>query len=562
MTPINSPGTLAKTPTGIPGFDEITVGGLPKGRPSLVSGPPGCGKTLLASSFLLNGATMFDEPGVFISFEEREEDLAVNLASLGYDLRKLVAERKLVVDHVRVDRHEIDENGEFDLDGLFIRLGYAVDSIGAKRVVLDTVETLFAGFSNLGVLRSELRRLFGWIKERGLTAVITGERGDEGRVTRQGLEEYVSDCVIILDNRVEDQISTRRVRIVKYRGSAHGTHEYPFFIDEQGIRVLPWTMHSNVQTISNEIVSAGVTGIDALLRKGGFFRGSSVLLSGLAGTGKSTISAHFIDAACRRGELSMIFAYEESADEICRNALSVGLDLRHWMDAGLLRIQASRSSIYGLEMHLARMYRDLDLFKPAIVVVDPISAFRGKNADVYTMLLNMVDMIKSRGITGMFTSLQNDDHMLNQDDQSLSSLMDTWIRLSDIEADGERNRVIYVIKARGMSHSNQVREYRMTDTGLELIAPYLGPEGVVTGAARLTQYAREKAATTARQQEIEQRHRDVMRRREALESQIGRLRGDLEAAENEARVLLSNHSALDVLLATGNQAVADRRGSA
>ncbi len=555
------PATLPKAATGIAGFDEITLGGLPAGRPSLVCGAAGCGKTLFAATFLVNGATRFGEPGVFMSFEERAEDLAANVSSLGFDLDRLVAEGRLAIDHVRVERSEIEESGEYDLEGLFVRLGYAVDQIGARRVVLDTIETLFSGFSDPAILRAELRRLFGWIKERGLTAVITGERG-EGQLTRQGLEEYVSDCVVLLDNRVEDQITTRRLRVVKYRGSAHGTNEYPFLIDHEGITVLPVTSTSLDRDASSEVVSSGVPGLDAMLRSGGFFRGSSILLSGVAGTGKTTLVSHFADAACRRGERCLSFVFEESAQEICRNARSVGLDLQQWIDAGLLRYEAARPSLYGLEMHLARMHRDLDRFGPDVVVVDPISAFRGPSVEVHAVLLRMMDLLKGRGVTALFTSLRNDGALTEGSDQGLSSLMDAWIKLDDVEANGERNRVLYLIKARGMSHSNQVREYRITDNGVELIAPYVGPEGVLTGTARLSQAAREQAGAARRRQEIERRRRDLLRRREALERQVEEMRAALRTEEEEARLLLDQDDRHEAALATDRVAVASRRGAA
>ncbi len=558
---VTVPAMLTKASTGIGGFDAITLGGLPAGRPSLVCGAAGCGKTLFAVTFLVNGATRYDEPGVFMSFEERAEDLAANVASLGYDLDGMVAEGKLAIDHVRVERSEIEESGKYDLEGLFVRLGYAVDSIGAKRVVLDTIETLFSGFTDPALLRAELRRLFGWIKDRGLTAIITGERGD-GLLTRQGLEEYVSDCVVLLDNRVQDQITTRRLRIVKYRGSAHGTNEYPFLIDHDGISVLPVTSSGLNRPASLEVVSSGVVGLDAMLRDGGFFRGSSILLSGVAGTGKTTIASHFADAACRRGEHCLYFAFEESAQEICRNARSVGLDLPHWIEAGLLRFEAARPSLYGLEMHLARMHRDIDGFQPDVMVVDPISAFRGPATEVHATLLRMMDLLKSRGITALFTSLRNDGALLDGADAGLSSLMDAWIKLEDVEANGERNRVVYLIKARGMSHSNQLREYRITDAGVELIEPYIGPEGVLTGTARVTQAAREGATAMRRRQEIDRRRRGLVRRRAALERQVEEMQAALEAEEDEANRLLAEEDAHEAVLASDQIAIASLRGAA
>jgi circadian clock protein KaiC len=561
--PLEVPLTMEvlKARTGIGGLDDITLGGLPAGRPTLICGTAGCGKTLFATTFLVNGATRFDEPGVFMSFEERAEDLSANVASLGYNLNELVAGGKLAIDYVRVEPSEIEENGEYDLEGLFLRLGFAVDSVGAKRVVLDTIEALFSGFTNPMLLRSELRRLFGWMKDRGLTAVITGERG-EGQLTRQGLEEYVSDCVVLLDNRVQDQITTRRLRIVKYRGSAHGTNEYPFLIDSQGISVLPVTSSGLYRPASNEVVSSGIPDLDAMLRRGGFFRGSSVLLSGVAGTGKTTIATLFANAACARGERCLYFAFEESAEEICRNATSVGLDLRARLESGQLRFEAARPSLYGLEMHLARMHRDLDQFRPDVVVVDPISAFRGPDAELHATLLRLMDLVKSRGITGLFTSLRSDGKLVESDEEALSSLMDTWIKLVNIEANGERNRALYLIKCRGMSHSNQVREYRVTDAGIELIEPYIGPDGVLTGTARMTQVAREQAEAVRRHEQTERRRRELMRRREALERRISEMRAELRAEEEETEIVLSQADAHEAILSTGRAAMAARRGAA
>jgi circadian clock protein KaiC len=553
--------SLPKAPTGIAGFDDITLGGLPAGRPSLICGSAGSGKTMFASTFLVNGATLFDEPGVFMSFEERTEDLIANVASLGYDLDKLVEDGRIAIDHVQVDRSEIEENGEYDLEGLFLRLGWAVDSIGAKRVVLDTIETLFASLDNEAVLRAELRRLFGWIKNRGLTCIITGERG-EGQFTRQGLEEYVSDCVVLLDNRVHDQITTRRLRVVKYRGSAHGTNEYPFLIDSQGISVLPVTGAALTHDVSSEIVSSGVPGLDAMLGAGGFYRGSSILLTGTAGTGKTTFASSFVEAACARGERCLFFVFEESAAQIVRNARSVGLDLGQHLERGLLRFEAARPSLYGLEMHLARMHRDLDLFQPDIVVIDPISAFNGPELEVQSVLLRMVDLLKGRGITAVMTSLLRQDYASSQQDLGLSSLMDSWIRLFNEEANGEMNRTLYVIKSRGMSHSNQVREYSMSAAGIGLIEPYVGPEGVLTGSARLTQVSRERAASLRRQQEAERRQRDLARRREAAERQIAEMRAALEAEAEEIALLQSEDAARESALDRDREALARHRNAA
>ncbi|WP_342106425.1 circadian clock protein KaiC [Methylobacterium sp. SI9] len=524
--------TLPKAPTGIEGFDDLTLGGLPAGRPSLICGAAGCGKTLFATTFLVNGATRYGEPGVFMSFEERAEDLAANVASLGFDLDGLMAAGKLAIDHVRVERSEIEETGAYDLEGLFIRLGFAVDSIGAKRVVLDTIETLFAGFTDPSLLRAELRRLFGWIKDRGLTAVITGERG-EGQLTRQGLEEYVSDCVVLLDNRVEDQISTRRLRVVKYRGSPHGTNEYPFLIDHAGISVLPVTSAELDYAGPTGLISSGIAGLDAMLGPGGFYRGSSILISGASGTGKSLLSASMVEAACRRGERCLVFAFEESGAQIARNAGSVGLDLSTHVQSGLLRFEAARPSLHGLETHLARMHRDLDRFRPDLVVIAPVSALRGPSSELQAALLRMIDLIKSRGITAIFTTLRSDGSLVDDNDLGVSSLMDAWIKLQNMEANGERTRTLYVIKARGMGHSNQIREFLMSSGGLYLIDAYIGTAGVLTGTARVVQEAREQAETRLRLQENERRLRDVTRRRAAIDRQLEELRASLEAAEDE-----------------------------
>src|ERR1700761_1603522 len=423
---------LAKTPTGISGLDELTLGGLPTGRPTLLCGAAGGGKTLFAMTFLVNGATRFGEHGVFMSFEERAADLSANVASLGYDVEHLVEAKKLAIDHVRIERAEIEQSGEYDLEGLFVRLNYAIDSVGAKRVVLDTIEALFSGFTDTAVLRAELRRLFAWLKDKGVTAIITGERGD-GQLTRYGMEEYVSDCVILLDNRVQEQVTTRRLRVVKYRGSAHGTNEYPFLIDDEGISVLPITSAGLGHAISDESVPTGVKDLDAMLGIGGYFKGSSVLISGLAGTGKSTFGAAFADAACRRGEPSLYFAFEESPDQVVRNMRSVGFDLTKHLDSGLLRFEAARPSLFGFEMHLARMNRDIEQFKPATIIVDPISAFRGPSMEIHGTLVRLADICKTHGITAVFTSLSSAGDQMDVVERGVSSLMDTWISLEDKE---------------------------------------------------------------------------------------------------------------------------------
>jgi circadian clock protein KaiC len=471
---------LAKSPTGIQGLDEISNGGLPKGRPTLICGGAGSGKTLLAASFLLNGVVQYDEPGILMTFEETGEELASDLASLGYDLGKLVREGKLIVDYVRVERSEIEETGEYDLEGLFVRLEYAVNSIGAKRIVLDTIESLFAGLSNPGILRAELRRLFRWLKDRGLTAVLTGERGESG-LTRQGLEEYVSDAVILLDHRVQEQVSTRRLRIVKYRGSHHGTNEYPFLIDRDGLSVLPVTSLGLTHPAIEERVSTGVTRLDDMLTGRGYYRGSTVLLSGTAGTGKTSLAAHFVEAACQRGERCLYFLFEESPQQLMRNMRSIGINLQPWVDRGLLLFHADRPSRFGLETHLAAMHRAVRNFEPAVTVADPITNLLtvGTQNDVRSMLTRVIDHLKSQGITGLFTSLTSGSKELEETDAGISSLMDTWIVLLINVENRRRRRWLSVLKSRGMAHSNSVREYMLTDHGLQVL------DGEPTGQTRL-----------------------------------------------------------------------------
>jgi circadian clock protein KaiC len=472
-----------KVLTGIEGLDEVTGGGLPRGRTTLICGAAGCGKTIFAMEFLVRGATQFGEPGVFLTFEETDEELAQNVRSLGFDLDDLVDRQQLVVDYVHVERSEIEETGEYDLEGLFIRLGQAIDSIGARRVVLDTIETLFGGLSNPGILRAELRRLFRWLKDRGVSAIVTGERG-EGTLTRQGLEEYVSDCVIVLDHRVTEQLSTRRLRIVKYRGTVHGTNEYPFLIDEHGLTVLPITSLGLRHEALEERISSGVPGLDVMLGGKGVYRGSSVLVTGTAGTGKTTLAAHFADATCRRGERCLYLAFEESASQLARNMRSIGLDLEPWIANGTLRIDASRPTIHGLETHLSAIHRAIEQFGPRVVIVDPVTSFlrAGTAGDAEAMVTRLIDFLKARAITALFTSVTHGG-FLEQTEIGVSSLIDTWIVLRDIEEGRERNRVINILKSRGIAHSNQIRGFRLTNQGVAL-DDAAEPNGSLRGRTR------------------------------------------------------------------------------
>lgn len=525
---------LKKEPTGISGFDEITDGGLPSGRPTLVCGSAGAGKTLFGMEFLVRGATLYDEPGVFMSFEESEEELATNVASLGFDLERLSDEGKLIVDYVFIERSEIEETGEYDLEGLFLRLGHAIDKIGAKRVVLDTLEALFSALPNEAIIRAELRRLFRWLKERGVTAVITCERG-EGTLTRYGLEEYVADCVILLDNRIDKQISTRRMRIIKYRGTSHGTNEYPFFIDAKGFSVLPITSIGLNHKASTQRISSGNTRLDNMLGGKGFYRGCSILVSGSAGTGKSTIAAHFVDAACKRGERALFFAFEESQDQIIRNMRSVGIDLEPYVKQGLLQFRNARPSNFGLEVHLALIHKQISDYEPSVVVVDPISNFLtiGDTIDTKSMLTRLIDYLKTRQITAMFTSLTGGENEVEHPEIGVSSLMDAWLLVKNIESNGERNRGLYILKVRGIGHSNQVREFRLTDHGMEIIDTYVGSEGVLMGSARAAQAAREATLAEDRKAARQRQERELQRKQELYEAQLIALRSQFES-EREA----------------------------
>jgi circadian clock protein KaiC len=479
---------------------------------------------MFATEFLVRGAMEFGEPGVFMMFEENAAELTANVRSLGFDLDELVNQKKIVLDHVHIERSEIEETGEYDLEGLFIRLGFAIDSIGAKRVVLDTVEALFAGLPNHAILRAELRRLFRWIKDRGMTAVITGEKGDGNAITRYGLEEYVADCVITLDHRVNEQISTRRLRVLKYRGSAHGTNEYPFLIGERGISVLPITSLRLDHAAPEERLSPG--------------------------TGKSSIGATFAEAACLRGERALLFAYEESSAQILRNMRSIGINLAPWVDQGLLQIHASRPTLQGLEQHLVTMHDTVKAFRPAIVVVDPISnlTLDRNESEVKPTLMRLIDFLKQQQITTLFTSLTTGGNNLGAAEDSqvgMSSLMDTWLLLRNVELNGERNRLIFVLKSRGMAHSNQVREFVLSDAGIDLVDVVLGADRVLTGTARLTQASLELSTADLRRVDQERKLRKLASKRKAVEAQIAALQAESEAEEAEVQFAIAQEASLE-----------------
>ena len=525
-----STAALAKALTGISGLDQITGGGIPRGRPTLVCGGAGCGKSVLALEVLVRGATQLDEPGLLVSFEETAEDVRTNAAALGFDVDGLIARNKLAIEYIHVDPAEIEEAGDYDLSGLFVRLDEAIASIGAKRIVLDTLETLFAGFTNEGILRAEVRRLFAWLKERDITAIVTAERTGDA-FTRNGLEEFVSDCVIVLDHRSDQQVSTRRLRVVKYRGSSHGTDEYPFLIDRGGVSVVPVTSIGLDYEVSTDRVSSGIPKLDEMIGKRGYFRGSSVLVSGGAGTGKSSIAAHFVNAACGRGERCIYFALEESPSQIIRNMRSIGIDLAPSVDRGLLRFESARPTLFGLEMHLARMHRAIEELAPRVVVIDPLSSFTlAGTRELKVMLIRLLDFMKTRKVTALMTSLTA-EAQVEATDTAVSSLIDTWLEVRDIETSGERNRGLHVLKSRGMAHSKQVREFVMSSNGIDLVDVVIGPDGVLTGSARAARDAREKADAITQGEAIDRQKRALAHRRRVLDAHIAAMRAELAAEE-------------------------------
>ena len=533
---------LNKCPTGIRGLDDITEGGLPRGRPTLVCGAAGSGKTLFAMEFIVRGVMEHDEPGAVMTFEETAEELAVNVASLGFDVEELIRQGRMAIDYVRVERSEIEETGEYDLEGLFVRLDAMIRAVGAKRVVLDTIEALFAGLPNEAILRAELRRLLRWLKGRGVTTVLTGEQGEQ-MLTRHNLEEYVSDCVIFLDHRVSNQIATRRLRIVKYRGSNHGTNEYPTLIDENGLSVLPLSSVGLDYPVASERISTGVPELDAMLGGQGYYRGTSALISGTAGTGKSSLAAAFADATCRRGERCTYFSFEESPDQIVRNMRSIGYDLGSWVERGLLEFTCVRPSLYGLEMHLATIHRLVQRRRPSVVIMDPITNLMsiGESSEVRAMLTRVIDFLKSSSITALFTSLTAGGDDLEQTEVGISSLMDSWLLVRMIESNGARDRLLYVLKSRGMSHSSEMREFRLLDDGIVLIEPYIGPGTVLTGSARRAQETRDRLLELERRQETQRRQHELQTEQAALAAQIETLKARLCGVQDELTIVRENH---------------------
>ncbi|MBK9748653.1 MAG: circadian clock protein KaiC [Chloroflexi bacterium] len=530
--------TLTKAPTGITGFDQVTGGGLPEGRTTLVCGGTGCGKTLFAMEFLIRGITEFDEPGVFIAFEETREELTQNFSSLGFDLENLSAQNKLLIDHIHTDWDRMDQTGEFDLDALLIRLDHAIQKVQAKRVVLDTVEVLFDVLGDTDMLRSELRRVFRWLKERGVTVVITGESGDN-HLTRRGIEAYISDCVILLEQRIDNKIARRWMRIIKYRGSHHGTDEYPFLVDTTGLSVLPITSVGLEYPVSEETVSSGIERLDSMLAGRGFFRSSTILISGESGSGKTSMAAQFVDAACRRGERCLFFSFEEPAAQIIRNVRSVGINLREWVDSGLLRFKSTRPTMYSLEMHLTVLYRHIQEFAPQVVILDPVTSFDviGSSIESRLLLTRMIDFLKTHGITAMLTSLTRAGDPDEQTQVHISSMIDTWILVNNLEANGERNRILYILKSRGMAHSNQICEFEISEHGINILDAYTGTSGVLTGAARIAQEAHDSEETLRQLQKAEMRRIQLDGVRTTLKARIAALQARLDVEEAEMRLL-------------------------
>ena len=551
---------LAKLPSGISGFDEITFGGLPKGRPTLVYGGPGCGKTLFGMQFLARGATDHGDPGVFLSFEESIDEHKANVRSLGYDLNDLITRKLLTIEHARIDPAREIGRGEYDLDALFMRLARAVDSAKATRVVIDSLETVIHGAGDRVAVRQSFERMFRWLKNRNVTSIITAEEGDHGR-SRHGFEDYIADCVVRLDHHVSQQVSTRTLRVIKYRGSAHGTNEYPFLIDEDGIHVLPVTSVGLQHQVSTERVSTGVARLDAMFGGQGFYRGTTVMISGTPGSGKSSLTAHYIDAACRRGERVLTFTYEESPEQVVRNMRSIGIDLERWIDKEQLRFIAARPSMYGLEMHLAVVLKAVNDFEPESVVIDPISNLvrAGTDLEAHAMVVRLIDTLKTRGITTVMTHPTADIASAGNTELAISSIIDTWILVQSIQAGGERNRQLYVLKSRGMSHSNQVREFLITDKGIQLVDVYTGPEGALTGSARAAKEAQEQAEHVARQGAVDRERRKMQRRRKAVTAKIEALQADLEAESAESMRLITEAEAREAEIAYNRATMATRR---
>lgn len=557
LSPTNHRFMLPKAATGIDGLDQITGGGFPRNRSTLICGGPGCGKTLLSLEFLIHGVERYGENGVFVAFEESTEDLITNSKSLGKDLERYIQENRLILEPIQIERNEIEETGEYDLEGLIARLSYAIDHVQAKRVVIDTMDSLFSGFENKRIVRGELRRILSWLKQKGVTTVITSELG-EGRMTRSGIEEYVTECVILLDHRVQNQIATRRLRVLKYRGTRHSPDEFPFVIDDRGLSVLPVSSLHLDYPASNERITTGIAGLDEMLGGLGFYRGSSILVSGAAGTGKSSISATMAHAACQRGERCIYFAFEESPQQIVRNMKSIGLHLDEWVRKGLLQFHAVRPTLNGIETHLVKMYQQVEFFQPSLVVIDPLSSLMtiGTTQEVKSLFTRLADHLKMNGITAFFTCLIYHAIEDENTDIGISSLMDHWLVVRSLESNGTKDRGLYILKSRGMAHSSQIREFKMSDQGIELVDVYVGPNGILTGSSRIAQEAKDRIELLRKSQKLEMTKMELMRKKSVLEYQIKALQEEFTAEEEKLKWLIQQNQEVEEEFKSGIKSIA------
>ena len=462
---------LPKSLTGIQGLDDITYGGIPQNRPTLLVGSIGTGKTIFAMEYIINGITMFNEPGVFMTFEEQTDELQINVTSMGYNLSKLIADNKIYLEHLHIDHREIQATGKYDIEGLFIRIEMAIEKVKAKRIVLDALDTLFIGLDSQ-ILRSEIKRLFFWLKEKKVTAIITSEVGDIF-LTRLGFEEVVADCVIELNNRLNNQISTRRLRIVKYRGSYHSTNEYPFMIDHKGITIFPIISEAPQIIVSNERISSGIKQIDEMLDGRGFYVGSSILVSGSAGTGKSSIAASFIKDVCEKKGTALYCAFEEAPNQIKRNMASIGIFLEPYEKSGNLHFYYSRPTLQTLELHFIAIKKLIKQINPSVVILDPITnlMIENINSDIRTMLTRFVDYLKMEQITVLLTATLTVSSLeLIQSNEGISSMVDTCIMIQEKNIIDSRRRTLYIMKSRGICNSKKEVEFIITSEGIS-IAP-------------------------------------------------------------------------------------------
>jgi circadian clock protein KaiC len=526
--------SLSKHPiaTGIDGLDFVLQGGLPAGRPTLLRGAAGTGKTVIALTFLCEGIAAGDS-GVLVTFDESPEALLEHAEGFGFPARRHRTEGRLRILDMRPDRNEVQVGDTIELTAVLARIGHALDSTGASRLVVDAIDAMEAGFANSQSLRTELARVFDWIRDRGVTSLITtGEHAEFS--ARYGLEDYIADCVIALKQEVKHRVMTRVLRVVKRRGRGHGTNEYPFLLDTDGLFLVPVTGSVLGAPVSEQLLSTGIPGLDAMLGGQGIYQGSTVLLSGQAGTGKTSIACSLTQAACAAGIPVLYLSFEESVAELTRNQRSLGIDIGRYLaddDRGTLVMLPIRAVELGLEEHLMRAMHLVKRHRPALVVLDPVSSLagRGDEPGAKEILLRLLHLIKEEGITVVATELLSDDSQ-GVSHLDVSSMIDVWIKLRRHEHNGEMNRLIYVVKARGLPISDQVKEFRITSTGLRIEDPYIGEGGIVYGTARLARQAEDEET-------IAQLHRELDRaqrlRRDLDEIQSANER--LVRAEQEAK---------------------------